>query len=609
MKRKPFFRPAAFSLLGFSSFSLAATVEQPLLLDEQVSTATRTSQDGIAATTVIDREQIERSQATSVPELLRRVPGVSLVNNGGPGKSTSVSLRGSNSNHVLVLIDGIRVGSATTGDVAFQNLPVELIERIEVVRGPRSGLYGSDAIGGVIQIFTRKGNANGSAKPFFSAGYGTHDSYSGSAGVSGGNRDGWYNLGVSSNATDGISARSATAGYEADADGYRELAGSFSGGYRFANGLELDGNLLQSNSHNDYDSGTRANADGVQKVAGARARYRPLERWLVTLQAGRSEDKNDTYAGSSFNTRIDTRRDSFNWQNDFSVASGQLLTLGYDHLHDEVNGTTAFREDSRDNDGLFGQYLASFGRNEWQFSLRRDRNEQFGNHTTGNLGWAFALSDALRFTSSYGSAFKAPTFNQFYHPVNGNPDLEAEKSRNLEFGLEGQHAWGTWSVNAFHDEIDNLIAYFNAGNGLRAYNIDKAVIRGVELSLAGDWFGWDWSTNATFQDPQNRSSRANQGDLLPRRAQQLFNLDLDRRFGRFGAGASLHAEGRRWDNAANTTDLHGFATVDLRGEYWLNPEWRLQAKVTNLLGAEYETAATYNQPGQAVYLVVRYQAL
>jgi len=148
LKRTPFLRPAAFSLLGFSSFSLAVAAEQPLLLDEQVSTATRTSQDGIAATTVIDREQIERSQATSVPELLRRVPGVSLVNNGGPGKSTSVSLRGSNSNHVLVLIDGIRVGSATTGDAAFQNLPVELIERIEVVRGPRSGLYGSDAIGG-----------------------------------------------------------------------------------------------------------------------------------------------------------------------------------------------------------------------------------------------------------------------------------------------------------------------------------------------------------------------------------------------------------------------------------------------------------------------------
>nr|WP_145928424.1 TonB-dependent receptor plug domain-containing protein [Pseudomonas sp. TCU-HL1] len=174
--RKPFIGPAAFALLGSSSFSpfLAAA---PLTLDKQVVTATRSERPvraSLAATTVFDRAEIERSQARSVPELLQKVPGVTLSNNGSPGKNTTLFLRGSESDHVLVLIDGIKVGSVSAGITAFQDLPVELIERIEVVRGPRSSLYGSEAIGGVIQIFTRKGG-EGAAKPWFSAGYGTVD--------------------------------------------------------------------------------------------------------------------------------------------------------------------------------------------------------------------------------------------------------------------------------------------------------------------------------------------------------------------------------------------------------------------------------------------------
>ncbi|MCF3989413.1 TonB-dependent receptor plug domain-containing protein, partial [Pseudomonas aeruginosa] len=210
-----FLTPAAVALCGASSLSLA----EPVSLADQVVTATRTAQtasQSLAAVSVIDREDIERSQARSVPELLRQVPGVSLANNGGFGKNTTLFLRGTESDHVLVLIDGIKVGSASAGLTAFQDLPVELIERIEVVRGPRSSLYGSEAIGGVIQIFTRRGDGQG-AKPFFSAGYGTHQTLEGSAGVSGGAGNGWYSLGVSSFDTAGINTkRAGTAGYEPD---------------------------------------------------------------------------------------------------------------------------------------------------------------------------------------------------------------------------------------------------------------------------------------------------------------------------------------------------------------------------------------------------------
>ncbi|WP_372868626.1 TonB-dependent receptor domain-containing protein, partial [Pseudomonas sp.] len=304
---------------------------------------------------------------------------------------------------------------------------------------------------------------------------------------------------------------------------------------------------------------------------------------------------------------FDSRRDSASWQNDLSLAPGHTLTLGVDYLHDEVNGTTAYAEDSRDNTGYFVQYLGEVGAHDWQLSLRRDDNQQFGQHDTGNLGYGYALTDWLRATLSYGTAFKAPTFNELFFPNYGNPDLDAETSRSLEAGLAGQHGWGHWAVNAFRTRIDDLIAY-DASIKAPA-NVDEARIRGVELVLASQLLGWDWNANYSLMEPENRSGGANDGNELARRAKQLFNLDLDRRFGAFNLGASLHAEGQRYDDLANTKELAGYATLDLRGEYRIDPEWRLQARVANLLDADYETAQGYNQPGQAVYLTLRYQAL
>jgi vitamin B12 transporter len=217
------------------------------------------------------------------------------------------------------------------------------------------------------------------------------------------------------------------------------------------------------------------------------------------------------------------------------------------------------------------------------------------------------LSDWLSATLSYGTAFKAPTFNELYYPGYGNPELDAETSKSLEAGLAGQHAWGRWSVNAFRTVIEDLIAY---DASIRApANVDEARIRGVELVLASQMLGWDWNANYTLMEPENRSSGANDGNELARRAKQLFNLDLDRRLGAFSLGASLHAEGQRFDDLANRKELSGFATLDLRGEYRIDPEWRLQTRVANLLDADYETAQGFNQPGQAVYLSLRYQAL
>lgn len=608
--------PAACTLLGLAFFHPAHAAAS-FTLEDEVVTASRiaqTTRHSLAAVTLIEREEIERSQASSLPDLLRRVPGVSIASNGGAGKSSSLFLRGTESDHVLVLIDGVRVGSVTTGSAAWQDLPVELIERIEVVRGPRSSLYGSEAIGGVIQIFTRKGREQG-AKPFFSVGYGSHRSYNGSAGVSGGNGRGWYSLAASGLDTDGINATTVgTYGYEKDADGYRNLSGSLRAGYRFANGLELDGSVLRAWTHNAYDqvnssrtAGFSAHAHGEQNVYGARARFSPFEPWQVTLQLGRSEDNADAYQDGAFYSRFNSRRDYASWQNDLHLAVGHTLTLGGDYQHDHVDSSAQYARDSRHNYGAFVQYLGEMGRHDWQLALRHDDNQQFGGHDTGNAAYGFALNDALRVTLGYGRAFKAPTFNELYYPYYGNPDLKAETSRSLEIGLAGTHDWGRWSVNAYRTLIDKLIAY---DSSLWApSNIDKARIRGVELVLASRLFGWDWNANYSWLDPENRSQGANRGNQLPRRARQLFNLDLDRSLGAFAVGATLHVEGKRYDDQANSNRLAGFATLDLRGEYRITPTWRLQTRLANLFDADYQTALGYNQQGRAFYLTLRYQAL
>lgn len=624
--------PPALLLCGLPCLSLA---QQPLPADPLPAaalaveplrvTASRTGNSpvSIASSSLISREQIERQQAGSVPELLQRLAGVSVTSNGGRGKNTAVSIRGSSDKQVLVLIDGLRVGSATSGSAALQNIPVEQIERIEIVRGPRSSLYGSEAMGGVIQIFTRRGGADG-LKPYFALGAGSRSSYSGAAGVAGGQGNGWFNFGVASESTDGINARayraSAPNAYEPDADGYRELSAQLRAGYRFASGLELDGSWLQSEHHSDFDgrttrgsSGRDAYSDGSLQALSGRARFAPLAVWNVTLQAGHSEDLGDNFQDGAFYSRFDTRRDSLSWQNDFQVGEAQILTLGMDHQRDRIDSRDSYAEDSRYNRGYFVQYQAAFGRHGVQAGLRHDEDEFFGSHATGSLGYSFELSEALSLIAAYGSAYRAPTFNDLYYPASassaGNPHVQPEESRSVELGLRGSHGWGEWSVNAYENQIDDLIVWAGS-RPMRPENVEVARIRGIETSLASELAGWDVVANLTVMDPQDRS-KANHGHLLPRRAKRQFNLDLDRRFGAVGLGASLQATSERFDKASNAEDtrMPGYALVDLRSEYHLDAAWRLQARLTNLFDRDYETTQTYQQPGRAVHFTLRYQAL
>ncbi|MDE2306988.1 MAG: TonB-dependent receptor [Xanthomonadaceae bacterium] len=594
-----------------------------------IVTATRTAisaDDALSSVTVITRADIERLQPASVADLLAGLPGVTFAQAGGLGEQTSLFLRGTNSTHTLVLIDGMRIGSVTAGLASLEQIPVEQIERIEIVRGPRSSLYGADAIGGVIQIFTRHGQRNGGLAPSLSTTAGSHGLFGSEAGLSGGDRHAWYNLSLGGQYTSGIpacrlGAAEAGAGCFVDdprPDAFRNWNGAANGGYRWDNGTELALDWLRSKNDVEYTGspygGNRAINE--QRVVSARLSFSPLPAWQVTLNAGQSRDlSNTSYQGTYYGTYYprtptgftNSRRNQASWQNDIALAPDQLLTVGVDYQQEHVGSSTGYLASNRDDTGGYAQYQGSFGRNEVQLSLRRDHNQQFGDHTTGAAAWGYRFAHGLRLTASYGTAFHAPTFNDLYYPPffgipSANPDLKPEKSHSSELGLAQQLDGWNWALNAYQTGIDQLITL---DSNYFPENVDRARIRGVEGQLGTDLDGWRVQGYLTLQQPLSRGG-ADNGHLLPRRPERTARIDLDRRFGAFGIGGTLYAAGRSYDDLANSHRLGGYSTVAFRASYQFAPAWQVQARLSNAFAHHYETAYFFNQLGRTWYLTLRY---
>jgi len=603
-----------------SPFAAAATAGDARDLDTVLVTANRSEStlgDTIVPAQVIDRAEIERTQARDLPELLRGRAGIQIGNSGGPGKLTSVFMRGNESDHVLVLVDGVRIGSATAGLAAFQDIPVDQIERVEVVRGPRSSLYGSEAIGGVIQIFTRRNT--GAITPHARIGVGSHDLREASAGIGGRAGRGWFGVDAAFQRTDGIdSCRGSGTLFqgcfvdEPDRDGYRNRSLNLRGGVELADGLTFEANALRAEAFNEYDGSVFGGneADNVQQVAGGKLTYAPSDVVTLTAQAGRNYDESTTYfrdidAGTRVDVgQIDTRRDTASVQADFGLAPTQRFSLGFDWMSDNVESDTDYALTSRTNFAVFSDYTARFGAHRVQAGVRHDDNEQFGGHTTGSLGWGLDLDHGLRLNASAATSFKAPTFNDLYFPFgSGNPDLEPERAKTLNVGLaQYGDAWN-WSFNAFESRVDDLIFL---DRNFVPQNIQEARIRGAELTFATTIAGFDLSTELSHVDPRDRSDNANNGNLLARRARNSGRLDIDRAFGEFRLGTTLRASSSRYDNAANTVRVAGYGTLDLRAAWAFTPDWTLEARATNVLDKEYETVAWYYQPGREYGLSLRW---
>ncbi|PPT20054.1 TonB-dependent vitamin B12 receptor [Xanthomonas arboricola] len=599
-----------------------AHAEAAIDLDQVVVTASRTAQtqdQRLAPVTVIDRAQIERRQVNSLQDLLRGEAGVSLANNGGPGKPTSLFLRGTESDQVVVLIDGVRIGSATSGGAALQDLPIEQIERIEIVRGPFSSLYGSEALGGVIQIFTRR--PQGRFVPTFSAAAGSDNARRYSAGLAGRSEGdlsesgGWYSANAVHDETDGINAYldTSSSDYDPDRDGYRNDSLSVQGGWRFNRQWDADVHALRAQSRNEYDGSAFGGnlSKGVQQAVGGRVRYAPTGAVKLTASVGSSSDFSDAYYDGAYLSTYDTRRKQGALQADIAAGAG-LFTVGFDWQRDAIASSDNYDADSRIDRAAFAQWQQSFGAQSLQASLRRNDSSQFGGKTTGSLLWGWDVAEHLRLTASYGTAFKAPTFNELYYPDFGNPLLGPETSKSAELGLRGSYGWGTWTLSAFQTRIDDLIAY-DASLVDAAYpfgqpnNIDQARIRGVEAGYDTELAGWTVRSALTWLQPQ-ADGEVNNGNWLPRRARQSGRIDADRSFGAFGVGASLFGSGKRFDDLANTEQLAGYGLLDLRVSYAVTADWKVSLTANNVFDRQYETARWYAQPGRNYLLTLRYQA-
>lgn len=596
----------AFGLLpSFLLLPLVSSLAQESVVPPVIVTAKRTAEtadDSLASVSVITRQDIERLQARSVPDLLRGVPGIQISTSGGLGKAASVFLRGANEDQVLVLIDGVKVGSATLGTTAFENLPLDQIERIEVVRGPRSSLYGSEAIGGVIQIFTRRGE--GPLMPSMSAGGGSFATRRAHAGLDGGDRGFWFSLSASYLQSRGFNVRDSVPA-EPDADGYENHAVAFRAGRAFGNGAEAEIHVLRSDGFTEFDGGFVNEADLVQQVVGAKLSFKPASFWRARAHAGRSIDEQENFKDGVARTRFKTDRDTLSLLNDLYLGDAHLVTLGADLSRDRVDSTTDFTDDERINAGVFTQLSTRLGGHDFLLAARRDDNEQFGGATTGSVAWGWSPDDAVRLRASYGTAFKAPSFNQLFFPGFGNPALRPERSTSAEVGARFDTPLGDFSLAAFQTEIENLIIFDPVT--FFPENVSRARIRGVELGHSLRLGPWRVDATLDLIDPENRSAGTDRGNVLPRRAQQTFRFEVHRELGHLRFGARLIAEGRRFDDIANQQRLDGYATVDLLGEYVIDRDWRLQLRLENLMDRDYQTAASFNQPGRSVFVTLRYQ--
>jgi len=596
-----------------------------LQLGDTIVSANRLPQlrtETAAATTVFTRADIDRLQARTVAELLERVPGVSVVRTGGAGSLTSVFIRGTASGQTLFLIDGQRIAAASSGTSSIEFLNPDHIERIEVVRGARSALYGSDAIGGVVHIFTRQGNDTGLA-PRLRLGVGSHSTFERSLAVSGGDDQTQVNLAASLNETAGIDATRHGDNLNRDDDAYRNRALSFNLSHRFNEHLEAGFSALDQRGQIEYDDvfgPSQPTTDFQLSTISSFATLKVSDGWKSRFELGHSEDKRDTgndlpTASPNMFYSFSTYRDSASWINTLSLTRDQEVTLGADWYEDRLHSTTDFVEESRWNHAGFIQHRYTGRLFSTELGIRHDKNQQYGSQNSWNGALTVPLDTRNDLIFSYSEGFRAPTFNDLYYPdecffgfcySSANPNLSPERSRSYEVQWRSRYSdSGSLELALYRTDIEDAIVS-DISTGWQPYNVQTARINGLEAALSEQLFGWQAQLALGLIDPRDRDS----GHTLPRRAKRTLNLDLDRQFGDFSVGANWRAVSGRYDDAANTTELDGYGLLGLRGSWKVSRDISLEAKLNNLLNKDYIEATYssgqygYNSEGRTVLFAV-----
>ncbi|WP_034410956.1 TonB-dependent receptor domain-containing protein [Derxia gummosa] len=587
--------PALFALTSVTSVHA-----QPIRLDDIVVTAQRSEQpaaETLADITVIDRERIEQAGATGVADLLARSPGIELARNGGPTATTSLYVRGADSRFTAVYVDGVRVDSQSTGGAAWEAIPLSRIERIEILRGPAAAVYGSDAIAGVIQIFTRKGE--GAFAPVLSAGVGSQRTGRVEASASQGGELVDWAAGISREISDGFNARR-LASANPDDDGYRRSSANARVGLRPVAGQRLDATLLWTSLDSQYD-GSRSADDHSRHhllTTGLAWSAELSPDWTLRANAGESHTRYETRPSPYF---TDTRLRNYLLDSEWRTGPARLR-LGAERREDRLDNTSVAggRGERSQNAVLAGAGL-ELGAHALQANARVDDDSEFGGKTNGSLAWGWKLAPAWRLSASFGTAFRAPTLYQRYSQY-GVATLDPETSRNLEFGLRMLDGADQAGVVVYRNRVTNLINFGAAGPCASSFgcygNTGHAEMEGATFSGATRLGAIDLAGSLDWQLPRDTDS----GRLLARRSRLHGNVTADTRVADWTLGASLQASGRRWDNAANTQALGGYALLGVHASRRIARDWTVLARVDNLADRDYETARTYANPGRTAWL-------
>ncbi|MCK6265765.1 TonB-dependent receptor [Vibrio sp. ZSDE26] len=595
---------AVASLTTHASLSYA---EQQV--DEtMVVTANRfeqTQQSVLASTSVITRDDIEVSQATSALDLLKTLPGVTINSQGSKGNITGIYIRGTSSKHALVIVNGVRINSPTAGEASIGLIPAFAIEKIEVIRGPRAAVYGSDAMGGVISISTVSGSEN---KHQLLLGYGDQ----------GQEQLGWKSSGQLSESTKGSFVFN-----QEKSDGYRIYDGAPVDETHGFDSQTVFGSLehqltdvwslsfagYTQNSEVEYADKYTIGAPSQQtdgdfySLTGAI--HYSLDNFSSALQIGTTKDHNANgdAAGTSAKSTLTGYSKSASWINTYTGLDHVVFNGGVDYLEEQAyrggSNTDDYDNSKKDNKAAFVTALGEFGDFTAEASARHDNDSVFGGYNTWNVAVGYFLLDQFQLVASSGTAFKAPTFNDLYWPQSGNPDLKPEESSSTEIGVYGYHDFFDWSLVAYRSEFENLIEWAPTGSGQYdpwvPQNVAEAEIEGIELGVNFATGIVEHSVGAEWLDAIDKLSN----EALIRRPKHKFSWVPTVRFDKVDASLTVLYTGERY--ASNSEYLASYTTVDLGIGYRATEQLTLGLRANNLFDEEYQTAVSTHYTGETLY--------
>ena len=576
-------------------------------LDPVVVTATRalSAQTTLRDATVITREDLDAAGALSLGEVLERYAGVELRATGGPGQPQGLFIRGAGTAQTLVLVDGMRVGSATIGTTAIEHIPLELIERIEIVKGPLSSLWGSEAMGGVVQIFTR-----GKDVPhlFANAAFGTDRDRGVAAGITTIEKGTAAVLTMGYREVDAPSATTSRAPFchDPDRDPYDNAYANLRVAQRLWQGENVVFEAFGSRGRTAFD-GCGTDDRNEQTLAGWRVSSSAQFSgdWKSRLAIGQGLDRIEISGG--FPDTFETIQDQASWINELAVPGG-TITGGVETVRQRVeSAATAFSQTERRTDSVWVGVTELWRGNRLEASWRRDDDKAFGTRDNGSVGYGLELGGGYLLAATWARGFRAPTFYDLYGPSSDfyqpNPGLRPERNKSTEVSIKSSPKGGvSWRVTAYDNQIEDLIAYVFP----TVVNVDRARIKGVEAAAEATYWNIRWRASVTGQRPENEST----GARLQGRAEAFGTLSATRTWGAWTAGATVHASGDRYDSANEdpASRLGGYATVDARVAYKWPRHWSVELAAVNLGDKRYETSVGYEGRRRGVLLTVRFDA-